>query len=402
MKNIKFIASIILAAIVSLSCEAASKIRLIYGKDWSEGSRRVKAKLENLEKGEARGKYQFEYIDEESTKAEQNPGTLKIPAIFVISEEGNCFLVLENKVGAKALSAMSEKEIFEKILEAENAREAAKKSELKSADDCGRFLEKMEPFVGGLKRVAAKGFHEDVFAALKRYDPKDELGWQRRFTMGDGLDIVTKATAFKNQKDFAGGEAYIAEEFAKPTKHLSTEQVQSLYMAKFALYREEKSKREEMKKLLKDVLKLGEETLWGTSAIGWLNILGEPPLSVYWGWHKGDFKGNEFSAIIQYGVDCSFKEPGDYTIKFAKKSGAGKLEFDEVALWANKGEEQKIFKAAKHEESQGTAVFGFKVEEDVAGFIKMLEVKGKADQEGLTEGSIEIKKNILRARGKAQ
>ncbi len=409
-----------LVVFASFAACAAPKIRLIYGKDWSRAGREVKKTLESgAFRRLAQGRYSLEFVDESSKTAPGNLGSLKLPAIFVISEQGNCFCIIDNvpmQAGAEQL--------FKKIDQVNKIRLAAEKKPLDSADACGEFLQKMEKFVGGPKRVIEKDFYGNVFEKLQKFDPEDKTGWQRHFTMGDGIDIVIKATGARtggvkpNGKALsmgdAGADAFIAtlkglspsvirqrgeefidSEFKKPRKHLSKEQIQALLMAQFALWRDDESKRAEAISRLKRIAEFGEDTLWGTSALGWLNMLGEPQLSIYWGWHKGDFKGPKLDATVKYGVGWSFQKPGRYTITFEKDYGVN-LKIDSVVLKCG-NEEVATLKNPVIAGSSTT--FNYTLPRAYAkGRITSMVVRGSADAAGDSTGSIRIHREILRPR----
>ncbi len=254
----------------TLHAQAVSTIRLIYGESWSRAGRAVKDMLaSDAFKKAAGADYVVELCDESGKQANpKNLGSLKLPVIFVISEAGNCFYVKEN-----VPQATMPEELLAGIRAADTARQAAERGGLETAEACGAFLKKLEKYVGGAKRITQKGFYPKVFEKLKALDKEDKTGWARHFTMGDGLDLVTKATDYRKKKDFTGGEAFlkkIQEEL--PTNRLTLEQNQGLMMARFALYREDAAKRDEMITLLHTVANAGEETFWGTAAVGWLKI----------------------------------------------------------------------------------------------------------------------------------
>ena len=386
----------LLAAALALGfssvASAAPKIRLVYGKDWSRAGREVKKMLESAAfKTAAKGRYLVETVDESGEpSAGQNLGSLKLPVIFVISEQGNCFFVKEN-----VPSSVTPEQMLKAVSMVDKRRLAAEKVPLDSADACGEFLEKMEKFVGGPKRVIARGFYDNVYEKLKKLDPEDKTGWRRHFTMGDGIDIVIKANKFREDKAFSQGDAFIRDEFAKSRRHLTREQQQALLMAKFALYREDSSRRDEMVKLLQGIAELGgEDTLWGTSAVGWLNIMGSPPLSVYWGWRQGDFKGSPFKTQIKYGVDSSFRNAGKYTISFIKESGVA-LKIDGLAIMSGDTE----VAALKNPTVAGdTTSFEFDLKRAYRGKITSMIVRGSTDAAGGSSGKIKIRRHVLRPR----
>lgn len=396
----RFLITCALAAGVSLAACAASKARLVYGDSWSRAGRTLKSTLTSTAfKSAAKGRYVVELVEEKENKlSNENLGSWKLPCIFLISEAGNCYCVIDNvPMGTTAEKLVA---IFNR---ADDIRVKAEKAGFDTADKCGEFLQKMERYVGGSRRVVTKGFYDDVFEKLKALDPDDEKGWQRRFTFGleldkntkaDGLELVIKANEFREKGLLSEGQAFIDTEKQKPRNHLTKEQKQSILMAQFALYREDASKTDEMNRVLARVAEYDETTLWGTAALGWLNLRKVPPLSVYWGWHKGDFSGTRFSQSIRYGVSHSFPKVGKYTLRFANESGAP-VKFESVTLMAGK----EVVKALKNPTVENNDyVFEYDLPREYRGKITSMVVKGDAPTTGDSAGKITITRRVLRPR----
>jgi len=386
----------------------AAKVRLVYGESWSPAGRAVKATLSGSEfRSAAKGRYVTEFVNEEGGKqSPDNLGTYKMPAIFLISEAGNCFFVFDNV--PQDVSAAYLLKYFNK---ANAIRLEYEKQGWTTADACGEFLSKMERFVGGPRRVISKGFYADVYEKLKKFDPDDKAGWQRHFTMpfknhegkardcknADGYEIVEEATWYRTNGRISDGEDFITKlQKDLPTKRLTLEQKQSLLMARFALYREDPERRQEMVSLLKRVAEAGENTLWGTAALGYLNIYGVPPLSTYWGWHNGDFKGPKLNATVKYGVGHSFRQPGKYAIRFVRDAGSSDVpRIESVTLFAG---EEEVATLNKPQADGSATAFAFDLRREYRGRLTAMVVKGTAGPEGNSSGKIEIKRNVLRPR----
>ena len=374
---------IAIAACVAASsaANAAAKVRLVYGRDWDRAGQAVKATMSSSAfKTAARGRYVAEFVDEAGSPDSMNLGSLKLPAIFVIDSKDRCFFVFENV--PKTVTA---EYLVKKIAAVDRKREEIEAKGTDTADRCGELLQSMERFVGGPSRVIKAGFYADVFEKLKKLDPGDESGWQRHFTMGDGIDIVAKATEFRENGDIQGGAKFIEAEKKKPRRRLTREQQQALLMAQFALYRDDQSKRAENIKFLSRIAEAGEGTFWGTAALGWMNILGAPPLSVYWGWHRGDFAPPRFAATVRYGVANAFAQPGDYTIAF-EPEGGGSVNVESVTLKAGDEEVATLKKPP----------FAFKVTRELAGRIGSMTVRGTTGTDGA--GAIRVVRQVLRPR----
>ena len=381
--------SVVIALTLSLlagspSAFAASKLRLICGDEWDRAGAAVRKTLESEDFTKAAdGAYEVECFTESNQAVKENLGSNKLPCIFVLDEQGRCYCVLENV--AYNISAPKLVKILDKV---NRRRKEIEAKGTDTADQCGELMKAMEKYVGGPKRVIGKAFYGDVFEKLKKLDPTDSTGWQRHFTMGDGLDLVTKANEFRGKKDLAGGEAFCVAEEQKPAGHLTLEQKQAIAMMRFALYRGEKSRDAEMNALLEKIAAQSEDTFWGTAAVGWLNLRKVPPLSVYWGWRKGDFKSPSFSTKIVYGVKHAFRHPGEYTIEFKPDANA-ELTVKEVTLYM-KDEEVVTLKPP----------FKYTVPKAQAERIDSMRVKGACPAE--CSGKIEIKRRVLRPRGTAK
>ena len=374
---------LISAAVVAMSfaAVAASRIRLIYGKGWNRASEDVKKMMESPAfKTACKGKYVTEFVDWHDYKApEGNLGSLKVPCIFVIDEKNHCYFVFEN-----VPYNYSAEKLIKAISRVDEMRKKIEAGGINTPDQCGKLLMAMEKFVGGPKRVISQGFYADVFDKLVQLDPGDKEGWQRHFLLDDGIDLVIKANEYREKKDLAGGKAFIDAEKAKPRQHLNRDQQQAVLMAEFALYREDPSRKEESINKLKTVAAVNENTFWGTCALGWLNWLGQPPLSTYWGWHHGDFKGPQLNATVTYGVSYSFRRPGDYEIRFEPKEG--NVNVTSVTLYAGNEEVASLKKTP----------FEFRVEREYAGRIDKMVVKGTAASD--SEGDIIIHRRVLKPR----
>ncbi len=391
---------------LSLVAHAGSKARLIYGESWSRAGREIKKLMMSSEfKREAGSDFTAEFCDESGGRAsKENLGVIKLPAILLISEKGNCYCVLENI--PMRISAEQLVNNFRKVDAVRRKAEAKVYASDATADDCGKFLFMMERYVGGSsRRIVSKGYYPDVFEKLKKLDPKDELAWARHFTMGDGIDLVTKANDYREKKDFTGGAAFIDNIKKLPRKRLTKEQQQGILMAEFALYREDASKKEEMLNLLRKVAEYDETTFWGTAAVGWLNSMGEPVLSTYFGWRKGDFKGS-MKQLVKYGVDYKFPKAGLYTLTFAcDDSSSEKPKFEEVDLLMenrDKTDKDKKYEVAltlKNPIVEGNSTtFEFQLEPRYRKRIKAMLVKGMAGTSGYSSGKISIVRRVLRPR----
>lgn len=328
----------------------------------------------------------------------------KLPCIFLLDERGRRFCVIEN-VPYNA----SAEWLFRQISTADQKRlEIDKKYGTDTAEGCGQLMFAMERFVGGPRRIISPGFYKDVYDKLLKLDPKDESGWIRHFTMpfvnhegkqvscrnSDGVEIVEEATWYRKENKLDKGEAFVEAQRKLPSKHLTLEQKQSLLMAKFALYAPDDMnqpwshpKRDEMIKLLKRIAESGDQTLWGTAALGWLasKAIGEPQLSTFWGWRRGDIPRGRFEVPVKYGVARSFNRPGEYTISFDWTEGAH-INVECVTLYRN----DDIVAEMKR------APFVCTIGRANAGRLTRMVIKGQSD--GDSAGKFRIERKVLRDR----
>lgn len=385
---------------------SAATVRLIYGKDWQRAGRDVAKTLQSQAwKSLAKSAYKVELVDEGGNPDNsKNLGCRKLPCIFVLDDRNRCYCVIEN-VPYNA----SAEWIYRQV-----DRVSAKRAQIEkqygtdTADGCGQLMFAMERYVGGPKRVISKGFYSDVYEKLRRLDPTDKEGWLRHFTMpftdhegksrtcnnSDGLEIVEEATWFRKNGKVSEGEKFIEAQLKLPARHLTLEQKQSLLMARFALYAPDDMNRPwanerkgEMAKLLRRIAEAGEQTLWGTAALGWLasGAFGEPPLSTYWGWRKGDIPTGKFTTEVKYGVTHSFPKAGEYSVSFEKTDGAN-VTVESVAFYRKDDEVARLTKAP----------FVLKLDRANAGRLTKMVVSGTSG--GESAGKIRIERNVLRPR----
>jgi len=90
----------------------------------------------------------------------------------------------------------------------------------------------------------------------------------------DGYHEVAKASDYRNRKQLAEGAAYVADLRKRPREGLSPVEIQAEDMAEFSLWRDEPAHREQCIELLKAAHAQGPETIWGWSALAYLEDFG--------------------------------------------------------------------------------------------------------------------------------
>ena len=269
---------------------------LAYGSDWSKAGRAVCATYQSgAFKKAVDGRYVTGLLDvrEKPTPESEKAGkwaapadlaSFRLPALFLVGPNGRGFLALENI----SITATAE-ELAGNVREAERVREQAeslvaeaeKLTGEAAAEKIGAALELLEPLLGGTERLLGKQCYGSVFNRLKELDPEDATSWQRRFTMGSGVNLIAEVNAAREKGDFEKGEKTIAREAAKSSRHLTLNQRQALEMMRFALYRTVEERKDENIKLLDSIASQDHSTLWGMAAVGFLRRFHAPEAAKY-------------------------------------------------------------------------------------------------------------------------
>lgn len=194
------------------------------------------------------------------------PDTRHFPALFVYNQAGEpvaCFENLPKSVTAAQLA--------QQVEEGERVRQAAEADFAQNR--IGEGFERLWAQQPNLFfRDRRKGWLSHAYPTqwetLKNDPSANAVSWVLHFTMGDGIDDVTKANGLHEKPD--EGAAFIAELRARPMMHLTLVQRQSVDMAEFALIRRDAAQKEKARTLLKKVFAEGPETFWGWAAYGYL------------------------------------------------------------------------------------------------------------------------------------
>ncbi|MBO7683691.1 MAG: hypothetical protein J6T51_03080 [Kiritimatiellae bacterium] len=149
-------------------------------------------------------------------------------------------------------------------------------------DALGRGFELLESQTGELVR---RRLYEGPFAWSEQWkhlcevDADDRFGWRRRFSMGYGFDLVEKATDYGRSGHREGGRKFIAKLRKIPSDKLTVVQRQAVEMCEYAFLKGSGSDSHELTPpeadVLKRVLDMGRDTVWGQCALGYLLLSGE-------------------------------------------------------------------------------------------------------------------------------
>ena len=269
---------------------------LAYGSDWSESGRTVHRLFRSAAfQNAVSSRYVMGEVDVRDVPTQEcdatnrwaAPGNLesfRLPALFLCAKDGHGFLALENiPIAATVPGLLALVEKAERIKgEADKLVARADQAKgVEAAERIGEALSLLEPLLADTARLLGKKCQSALFERLKTLDPKDDAGWQRRFTMGNGVGLIAEVNAAREKKDFKGGEKILAREAAKSDRHLTLNQRQAVALLPFALYRTDEKRRGENIRLLDRIAAMGSETLWGTAAVGFLLRLKAPEAERY-------------------------------------------------------------------------------------------------------------------------
>lgn len=398
-------------------------IVLVYGGDWSPAGKHLHSRLVSPTFQDATSaRYLLGFVDLSKTppkdpqelsewqkaNAYAKGGTLQTtqtPALFAGDREGELFLVWENVPEDIPLQTLLTR------LDAVATRQADFKSrllsrafsqsDLASAALCGEFLESMIPFLGNEERVVDEIAYRRVWNRLCKLDPQDETGWQRRFTLGTGEDIVKAVAAFTARKEIAAGEEFLATERTKPSNHLSIEQRQALDMAEFLLCRDDESRRGKAIGLLQKICRLDYSTSWGAAALKSLEAYGKPALSIPYGWHPGDIHRGSFKMKVVVGVKEAFPAAGRYEVSFTSPSLDG-VNIKSLELF--EGFNSLLLAQKPIVSADGlTTTFAFDFYPEYGDMVTSFVVSGLADAAGsASSGTIHVSHTPIRPRKSAK
>ncbi len=147
-----------------------------------------------------------------------------------------------------------------------------------AADSYGKAFELLCAQVGELnERYLTTGglAYTNEWDAVLKLDAEGKFGVKGRLELGDGFDVVKKATEYRVRGDLVNGAKFIASLRIIPSEKLTVVQQQAIDMAEYALWRRDESKLAQNSALLHKVFKLNRDTVWGQCALGRLFLNGE-------------------------------------------------------------------------------------------------------------------------------
>ena len=279
-------------------CRGKSILVLQCGSDWCVSGECVRKVFESAEFRRALGGgYALAvYDDMENPTLKVKAANAKLerlrvesrrfPAITCLTDEPRrLFAQIENipfDVTPKSLAAAIMKAVKTKDAAEELFRHGRGKNK-DAADALGRGFVLLESLVGEFDR---RHLREGPFAwreqwsHLEEIDADDRFGWRRRFTMGYGFDIVETATRLGKEGPPEEGGKFLATLRAIPKNNLEPVQRQCIEVAFFAYARAKDGDdayglSADETALLRRVLDMGRDTVWGQFALGKLILAGE-------------------------------------------------------------------------------------------------------------------------------
>ena len=293
----RHIAVLAFAALVPLSlfCAGRSFLTLQCGSDWCVSGEDVRKVFTSAEfRSELGSGFTLSVYDDMENPTEKVKAanakiehlravSCRFPAITCVTDEPHrLFAQIENipfDVTPKALAKMV-KDAVKTRNEAEKLFKAAGNGRGKSAADAlGRGFALLESQVGELDRrqiFEGRLAWAKQWQHLKEIDEDDRYGWRLRHTIGYGFDIVNNAVHLARAGKVEEWERYVSKLDKVPEESLSTVQRQAIKIARLAYGRGGSgAKSASDTAMLRDVLDMDRNTVWGQFALGELILAGE-------------------------------------------------------------------------------------------------------------------------------
>ncbi len=256
-----------------------------------------------------------------------------VPAFAYFDAKGRCVLLRQGLQVADDASVVA---YLTDLVEEGKAR--AEKIEAllapRTAQGAGRALEIMLPELGHRWSRDPHGLKE-AWEILEEKDKEDKRGWKFAHSF-EPMDVCYKVLDARKKSD-AEAEALIQSYEANPQTALSLNQKQGLKLLRAVPLKNTP----EENALLKEVVAMGEDTLFGAAAKGILCYRGEGDISVPHGWFPKDVTrddrpdwARQFAWAmddvpvwkIRTGVPLKTRLPGHYELVLKREKGAGDMQ----------------------------------------------------------------------------
>ena len=199
------------------------------------------------------------------------------------------------------------------------------------ADLLAAGILELEPLtsIGHLNR---KENFKYIFDELKKCDPEDQQGWQRRFFF-NGNHHAGKVRGFAGEEQWTEGATYIDELLQdQRNDKLTTEQLQQLHLLRFMLYRKREGFEKPCLAALEKTYQLDPDSHWGAAALGWQCMRGAGPVTLTYGWNSSHLSQQNFVWDLHAGTQNNFPFAGRFELKMRHNQGADALTIKKVTL----------------------------------------------------------------------
>lgn len=317
--------------------------------------------------------------DAAKKQLEQTLGKLSLPksgiypAFFLLHEDGHHYATL-------AEPGMRHRDT-EELAEILAARIAAGRQQKKLVDKAAALEPGMEKatLLGQASTIPDINRPKDVLNELRKSDPKDELGFIRRFT----FNPWSFATATARDLTFEESEKKIQEMLADPA--YTTEQKQQLHALYIGLIRRSQSVDSvpRMAELMEKMKELDPDSLLARSAPiaarQWLKNF-----SLLEGWCTAAMPANDDKPVTLADHMAPI-EPGTYKVTFRYTGGRYRLDIAAVELYDGDKKIAEDRHAGFTGHSNNGNVYTLKVDNTVEKprILVYLAMKGKRDSNGL-------------------
>lgn len=276
---------------------------------------------------------------EEEKKAYQAFGSFKhepdvYPSVHLFTNEGRCYATLDGLPYSITVDALTEKiRAAKKTCASATAQWdfAMKQQGDKRIESLVNGILAMEPLTS-IGHLARQENFKSIFDELKKLDPDDKQGWQRRFFF-NGMQLAGQVQGLANEKKWVEGETFV-NGWVNDSRNtrLLPEQMQQLHLLKFILYKNREGYEDARFTALEKARRINPNSHWGLGAVGWQCMMGRGPVAIPYGWNNSHFKGPTFIWDVEVGVQKSFPDEGRFRVTFQHQKGESKVTFKRVAL----------------------------------------------------------------------
>lgn len=191
------------------------------------------------------------------------------PGVAVFDAEGRCVLLRQGLAWDT-----SKEDLIAVVREGEaRAEQVHQLLAQETVEGAAAAIQLLQPEFD-LRRSRQENVLKVAWDQLKRLDPKDESGVVAALNFNP-LETIYQVHTFAEKKDYAAGEAYIAQLLSPVAQaRLTVNQRQGLRLHTYVLYRNVEERREQNIALLREVVEMDPTTHFGQGALGRLKHIG--------------------------------------------------------------------------------------------------------------------------------